>query len=106
MKESGSRNEIAINHVMFATDFSTAAENAFSYALAIAGRYSSKLYIAHVVDSESFELLDDDSMHGAAAAGYETDYWSTSYRKAMIEIEGELRRKDGENMPRENMLSS
>jgi len=62
MKESGTRNEIAINNVLFATDFSPAAENAFSYALAIADRYSAKLYIAHVIDTESFELLDDDSI--------------------------------------------
>jgi nucleotide-binding universal stress UspA family protein len=62
MKESGSVNEIAINNVLFATDFSPAAENAFSYALAIADRYSSKVYIAHVIDTESFKLLDDDSI--------------------------------------------
>src|SRR5215475_13812932 len=62
MKESDYRNEIAINNVLFATDFSPAAENAFSYALAIAGRYGSKMYIAHVIDTESFELLDDDSI--------------------------------------------
>ena len=62
MKESGSRNEIAINNVLFATDFSPAAENAFSYALATAGRYDSKVYLAHVIDTESFELLDDDSI--------------------------------------------
>jgi nucleotide-binding universal stress UspA family protein len=62
MKESGSGNEIEINNVLFATDFSPAAENAFSYALAIAEGFGSKVYIAHVIDTDSFELLDDDSI--------------------------------------------
>src|SRR5262245_15700315 len=62
MKGSDYRNEIAISNVLFATDFSPAAENAFSYALAIADRYSSKLYIAHVSDTEIFDLLADDSI--------------------------------------------
>src|SRR5215469_7339358 len=62
MKESGSGSQIAINNVLFATDFSPSAENAFSYALAIADPYGSKVYIAHVIDTESFELLDDDSI--------------------------------------------
>lgn len=49
---------IPINNVLFATDFSPTAENAFSYALTIADRYGSKLYVAHAIDTESFDLLE------------------------------------------------
>jgi nucleotide-binding universal stress UspA family protein len=55
------QTEISIDNVLFATDFSPAAEVAFTYALAIAARYDSKLYIVHVINTESFELLEPES---------------------------------------------
>jgi nucleotide-binding universal stress UspA family protein len=53
--------KVSIEKVLFATDFSTAAENAFSHAVAIANGYQAKLIVVHVISIESFELLDDDS---------------------------------------------
>ena len=58
MEDSGPR---AINNVLFATDFSPAAESALSYAVGIAQRYDAKLYVAHVIDLESFDLLESES---------------------------------------------
>ncbi len=53
--------KVSIEKVLFATDFSPLSANAFQYAVAIADRYKAKLVVAHVVNIESFELLQDDS---------------------------------------------
>ena len=53
--------EISIDKVLFATDFSPATEAAFSYAAAIADRYHSRLYVAHVINPESFYLFEPES---------------------------------------------
>jgi len=52
---------LSIENVMFATDFSSATTGAFSYAAAIASRYQSKLYVAHVINLESFDLLESEA---------------------------------------------
>jgi nucleotide-binding universal stress UspA family protein len=52
---------IPINNILFATDFSRITEVGFSYAAAIADRYHSKLYVAHVINLESFDLLESES---------------------------------------------
>jgi nucleotide-binding universal stress UspA family protein len=46
------QSSITFNNVLFATDFSSASLAAFPYALMIADRYGSNLYIAHVIDPE------------------------------------------------------
>ena len=61
MKELEPQTEISIDNVLFATDFSPATATAFPYAVAIANRYHSKLYIAHVINLESFDLLESES---------------------------------------------
>lgn len=55
------RTEIALNNILFATDFSPASEAAFAYAVAIADRYHSKLNVAHVISIEAFDLIAADS---------------------------------------------
>ena len=52
----------SIEKVLFATDFSSVTASAFSYAVAITNRYQAKLVVAHVINLESFELLEDDSV--------------------------------------------
>jgi nucleotide-binding universal stress UspA family protein len=52
---------IAIDRVLFATDFSTASESALSYAAGIIERYQARLYVAHVINLESFDLLESES---------------------------------------------
>ena len=64
MKELEPRVEPSINNVLFATDFSAAAEAPFSYATAIADRYQSKLYVAHIINIESFDLLEPGTARG------------------------------------------
>jgi nucleotide-binding universal stress UspA family protein len=57
---------ISIHNVLLATDFSATANTALSYAAAIAGRYNSRLIVAHVINPEAFDLLESES--GKAAA--------------------------------------
>ena len=61
MKTFAPKNDVSINNVLFATDFSPATEAAFAYAVAIADRYLSKLYAVHVINIESFDLLESES---------------------------------------------
>jgi len=52
---------IKLQNILFATDFSAASEAGFGYALTIADRYHSKLYVAHVINLESFDLIGTES---------------------------------------------
>jgi nucleotide-binding universal stress UspA family protein len=61
MRKLEPQTEISIEKVLFATDFSPATEAAFSYAVAIAGRYHSRLYVAHVINLESFDLVESEA---------------------------------------------
>src|SRR5678816_4616790 len=61
MDESKPRTGVAIDSVLFATDFSPATESALSYAVGIAERYQAKLYVVHVINLESFDLLESES---------------------------------------------
>ena len=61
MKAADPKTGISIENVLFATDFSPATEAAFSYASAVADRYQSRLYVAHVINLESFDLLESES---------------------------------------------
>jgi nucleotide-binding universal stress UspA family protein len=59
--KASQRTEISIDNVLFATDFSPAAEAAFTYASGIADRYRAKLYVAHVINTESFAHLEPEA---------------------------------------------
>jgi nucleotide-binding universal stress UspA family protein len=63
------RTEIALNNILFATDFSPASEAAFTYAVAIADRYLSKLKVAHVISIEAFNPIAADSAAHNAQTG-------------------------------------
>lgn len=60
MDESRPRTGI-IDNVLLATDFSPATESALPYAVGIAERYQAKLYVVHVINLESFDLLESES---------------------------------------------
>jgi nucleotide-binding universal stress UspA family protein len=61
MEKLKSQTGIPIDNVLLATDFSPITEVGLSYAAAIADRYHSKLYVAHVINMESFDLLESES---------------------------------------------
>ena len=56
MEEPEPNSEITLHHVLFATDFSPASDAVFAYAATIADRYHARLYVAHVINLESFDL--------------------------------------------------
>ena len=54
MASQPKRSRVAINKILLATDFSPESENAFSYALALAKRFDSSLFLTHVISHEDF----------------------------------------------------
>src|SRR5689334_8529764 len=54
-----SKPRVVLYNVLFATDFSPASTAAFSYAVEIANPQS-KLIVAHVINLDTVELLDDE----------------------------------------------
>jgi len=53
--EAGKR--IALNHILFATDFSPHSQAALPYALAIAHQYGARLYGAHVLAADDYMFV-------------------------------------------------
>jgi nucleotide-binding universal stress UspA family protein len=52
MQTNRANPRLSLKNLLLTTDFSAASENAFSYALAFARWYDSKLFVAHVVRPE------------------------------------------------------
>jgi len=61
MEGPESNSEITLHHVLFATDFSPASDAGFAYAATIADRYHARLYVAHVINLEPFDLIGAES---------------------------------------------
>jgi len=55
----GERVSVSVRKILFATDFSAAAEKAASYARAVARRYGSKVELAHVFDPSRVETYEE-----------------------------------------------
>jgi nucleotide-binding universal stress UspA family protein len=68
MKATESRKRIRLSSVLFATDFSAAAEAAIPYASGIAKRFGSKLYVIHVRPISSGPLMVPGGDYGATEA--------------------------------------
>ena len=66
MQQRLERNrELTLDNILFATDFSPASEAALAYAVTIADHYHSMLYVAHVINSEPFDLISDEASAAA-----------------------------------------
>ena len=72
MKTLETSNRIALQNVLFATDFSPFSENALPYAVAIAKQYDGKVFAVHAVSASAFNkvpaatwpvAIDDESKH-------------------------------------------
>jgi nucleotide-binding universal stress UspA family protein len=59
-----SKRPVKLDNILFATDFSPASETAFGYALAIARRYDSKLFVAHVIRPDVYHMLPPENLAG------------------------------------------
>jgi nucleotide-binding universal stress UspA family protein len=55
---------VDISNIVVATDFSPASERALSYALAIARRYDSHVYVAHAIRPDLYTLTPPEAAHG------------------------------------------
>jgi nucleotide-binding universal stress UspA family protein len=53
-------DDISLRRVLYATDFSPIADAAFAHAATIAENYHATLYVAHVIDPESFDKRDSE----------------------------------------------
>jgi nucleotide-binding universal stress UspA family protein len=48
---------VAIKNVLFATDFTPVAQSALSYAAAVARRFDSRVFVAHVLPPEAYHIV-------------------------------------------------
>jgi nucleotide-binding universal stress UspA family protein len=60
--EPGTAPRINFRNILLATDFSPASETALVYATAIARRYDAKMYVAHVIKSDAYQLVPAEAM--------------------------------------------
>ena len=92
----GKRVEVALDNILFATDFSCAAERAGLYVKVLAERYRSEVQLAHVVDQsaafpapdsgicmECFRQVGENSL-----AGLKDDFVSHGLKVNTILLEG------------------
>lgn len=65
MKLAETKPEVAsirLENILFATDFSTASVAALPFVTAVARRYGSKVYLAHVVSTEPYPMLSPEAI--------------------------------------------
>lgn len=55
---------VRLRNILFATDFSTASESALGFALAIARRYDSQVFVAHVIRPDVYQMLPAENLPG------------------------------------------
>lgn len=60
--EPGTAPRINFRNILLATDFSPASETALVYATAIARRYDAKMYVAHVIKPDAYQLVPAEAM--------------------------------------------
>jgi nucleotide-binding universal stress UspA family protein len=65
MSTSSVGDRTSFKRVLVATDFAAFSEIVLSRALAIARRYNSKIYVAHVTPPETYESVPRDILHSA-----------------------------------------
>lgn len=57
------KSRIALQNILLATDFSSASDAALTYAAAIARRYDAKMYIAHVIRPDAYQLVPPEALN-------------------------------------------
>jgi nucleotide-binding universal stress UspA family protein len=62
MKEPGTSVHIVLRSIMVATDFSAASASVLTHAAAIARRYKSRLYVAHVIPTDIYKSVPAEVM--------------------------------------------
>lgn len=62
MIEPAAAARVGFRNILFATDFSEASQSALLYATAIARRYDAKMFVAHVIKPDSYQLVPAEMM--------------------------------------------
>lgn len=62
-----SKTRVRLANILWTTDFSSASEAALLYAVSIARRYDSQVYLAHVIRPDAYQLVPPDAL-GATLA--------------------------------------
>ena len=79
VKDDQSKPVVQYRRILVATDFSEGAQGALEYALTMARRFQSKVYLAHVIPSQVFHFISPESS-------------AEAIQKAKVFASGELRR--------------
>lgn len=78
---------ISLRNILFATDFSSVSSVALNHALSIARRYDSRLYVAHVIRPDAYQLVPPE----AVASVTEQAQRYAEQQMAQLLISGRLR---------------
>jgi nucleotide-binding universal stress UspA family protein len=62
LKLVGARTRVVLRNILMAIDFSPASDAALNYAIAIARRYGSRIYMTHIIRPDVYQLVSPDAM--------------------------------------------
>jgi nucleotide-binding universal stress UspA family protein len=62
MKLMDARTRVAVRNILMAVDFSPSSSGALGYATALAHRYGSRIYLAHVIRPDVYQLVSPEAM--------------------------------------------
>ncbi len=65
MKLVDAQTRVALRNILMAIDFSPASDAALGYAIAIAHRYGSRIYMAHVIRPDVYQLVAPEATASA-----------------------------------------
>ncbi len=60
------RKRVQLRNILLATDFSSASAAALDYALSVARRYDSRLYVAHVISTDICRMVAPEAVLGVS----------------------------------------
>jgi nucleotide-binding universal stress UspA family protein len=62
MRLMDARTRVVVRNILMAVDFSPSSSGALAYATAIARRYGSRIYLAHVIRPDVYQLVSPEAM--------------------------------------------
>ena len=84
MKTLDAKSRVSLKNILFATDFSPAAEAALPYALGIARRFGSKVFGVHAKAPDSYVMVAPELWPGMAEAATKESQESAARLKAQL----------------------
>ena len=100
---------IALRNIMAATDFSAHSVSVLTHGAAIARRYRSKFYVAHVIPTDVYKSVPTEAMEEALkqTRAYVQDAMANQLRLEFLQaVQNEPVIKEGQVAPRENTVAS